>query len=187
MISNVHITQDINLQRLEELQIHLWGKIQPHGVLFVIDEFDLRIVQTSNNTKQFLGITPEEIVNLSLDDVFDSFQIEQLKTGLESNNLDFINPTKLWARVDGDNYVIFDGVFHRNSEGFLILELEPYLGLHYPASDIPLPARRLFTSNYIRLIPDAKASGVDLFPKLHPLNNEASQKVWGDSPKVRGQ
>ncbi|MDJ0845455.1 MAG: ATP-binding protein [Crocosphaera sp.] len=246
MISNANLTHDINLQKLEELQIHLWGKIQDHGVLLVLDESNLKIVQTSRNTKQFFGITPEEIINLSLDDIFDSFQIEQLKTGLESNNLDFINPTKLWARVDGDNYVIFDGVFHRNSQGYLILELEPaisqenipflsfyhlakasitqlqsnanltdfcqiivkevrkmtgfdrvmlykfdeddhgeviaedkleqlepYLGLHYPASDIPLPARRLFTSNYIRLIPDAKATGVDLFPKLYPLNNTA--------------
>ena len=246
MISNSHITQDINLKRLEELQIHLWRKIQPHGVLFVLDESNLKIVQTSSNTKQFFGIIPQEIVNLTLDDIFDSFQIEQLKIGLENNNLDFINPTKLWARVDGDNYVIFDGVFHRNGEGFLILELEPaisqenipflsfyhlakasisqlqtnanltefcqiivqevrkmtgfdrvmlykfdeddhgeviaedklaelepYLGLHYPASDIPLPARRLFSSNYIRLIPDAKATGIDLFPKLHPLNDTA--------------
>ena len=54
MISNSHITQDINLKRLEELQIHLWGKIQPHGVLFVLDESNLKIVQTSSNTKQFL-------------------------------------------------------------------------------------------------------------------------------------
>ena len=70
MISNSHITQDINLKRLEELQIHLWGKIQPHGVLFVLDESNLKIVQTSSNTKQFFGIIPQEIVNLTLDPRF---------------------------------------------------------------------------------------------------------------------
>ncbi|MEA5536553.1 ATP-binding protein [Crocosphaera sp. XPORK-15E] len=246
MIVNSDINQDINLKKLEELQIHLWGKIQAHGVLFVLEEPSLRLVQTSTNTTEVFGIAPEEIINLTLEDIFDSFQIEQLRTALESDNLDFINSTKLWARVEGDNYVIFDGVFHRNSAGFLILELEPaisqenipflsfyhlakasitqlqtnvnltefcqiivkevrkmtgfdrvmlykfdeddhgeviaedkleqlepYLGLHYPASDIPLPARRLFISNYIRLIPDVKATPVDLFPKQHPLNKTA--------------
>lgn len=145
MISNSHITQDINLKRLEELQIHLWGKIQPHGVLFVLDESNLKIVQTSSNTKQFFGIIPQEIVNLTLDDIFDSFQIEQLKIGLENNNLDFINPTKLWARVDGDNYVIFDGVFHRNGEGFLILELESsYFSRKYPLFKFLSPRESIY-------------------------------------------
>ncbi|CCQ59955.1 Phytochrome, two-component sensor histidine kinase [Crocosphaera watsonii WH 0401] len=145
MISNSHITQDINLKRLEELQIHLWGKIQPHGVLFVLDESNLKIVQTSSNTKQFFGIIPQEIVNLTLDDIFDSFQIEQLKIGLENNNLDFINPTKLWARVDGDNYVIFDGVFHRNGEGFLILELESsYFSRKYPLFKFLSPSESIY-------------------------------------------
>ena len=145
MISNSHITQDINLKRLEELQIHLWGKIQPHGVLFVLDESNLKIVQTSSNTKQFFGIIPQEIVNLTLDDIFDSFQIEQLKIGLENNNLDFINPTKLWARVDGDNYVIFDGIFHRNGEGFLILELESsYFSRKYPLFKFLSPRESIY-------------------------------------------
>lgn len=31
---------------------------------------------------------------------------------------------------------------------------EPFLGLHYPASDIPAQARRLYTSNWLRSIPD---------------------------------
>lgn len=33
-------------------------------------------------------------------------------------------------------------------------ELEPYLGLHYPASDIPAQARRLYTINHTRVIVD---------------------------------
>ena len=34
-------------------------------------------------------------------------------------------------------------------------DLETYLGLHYPASDIPAQARALFLANRIRVIPDA--------------------------------
>jgi chemotaxis family two-component system sensor kinase Cph1 len=33
-------------------------------------------------------------------------------------------------------------------------ELEPFLGLHYPASDIPAQARRLYTVNWLRFIAD---------------------------------
>ncbi len=43
-------------------------------------------------------------------------------------------------------------------------ELEPYLGLHYPESDIPKPARKLFRSNWIRIIPDTQADPVNLYP-----------------------
>ncbi len=236
-------TQDINLTKLDESPIHLWGHIQPHGVLFVLEEPNLKILQTSTNTLKFFGITPEAIIEQTLDDIFDSFQIEQVKAGLLRDNLDFINPTKLWARVNGDDYVIFDAVFHRNSVGHLILELEPatsqenipflsfyhlakasinelqsnanlrefcqiivkevrqmtgfdrvmlykfdeqnhgdviaedkldslepYLGLRFPASDIPLPARRLFCSNSIRLIPDATAKPAQLFPPNNPID-----------------
>jgi chemotaxis family two-component system sensor kinase Cph1 len=35
-------------------------------------------------------------------------------------------------------------------------DLEPFLGLHYPASDIPAQARELYERNWIRLIADAQ-------------------------------
>ena len=33
-------------------------------------------------------------------------------------------------------------------------ELEPFLGLHYPAADVPKQAKYLYTQNWLRLIPD---------------------------------
>lgn len=47
-------------------------------------------------------------------------------------------------------------------------ELNPFLGLHYPASDIPAQARRLYTVNWIRLIADIGYTPVPLFPVLDP-------------------
>ena len=41
-------------------------------------------------------------------------------------------------------------------------ELAPYLGLHYPASDIPQQARRLYLQNWLRIIPDARYTPVRL-------------------------
>ena len=41
-------------------------------------------------------------------------------------------------------------------------DLEPFLGLHYPASDIPAQARRLYTLNWLRIIPDVAYSPAKL-------------------------
>lgn len=47
-------------------------------------------------------------------------------------------------------------------------DLEPFLGLHYPASDIPEQARRLYTVNWLRLIADVAYVPVPLVPRLDP-------------------
>jgi light-regulated signal transduction histidine kinase (bacteriophytochrome) len=56
-----------------------------------------------------------------------------------------------------------DGVmaykFHEDEHGEVIAESKgsefpPYLGLHYPASDIPKQARAIFLDNWVRMIPD---------------------------------
>jgi len=47
-------------------------------------------------------------------------------------------------------------------------EMEPYLDLHYPASDIPPQARELYLKNPVRLLQDVHASPVPLVPALHP-------------------
>jgi two-component system, chemotaxis family, sensor kinase Cph1 len=51
-------------------------------------------------------------------------------------------------------------------------EMEPYMGLHFPESDIPLPARKMFVSNWIRTIPDATAEPVDIYPPLNPQTHQ---------------
>jgi chemotaxis family two-component system sensor kinase Cph1 len=41
-------------------------------------------------------------------------------------------------------------------------ELEPFLGLHYPASDIPRQARELYREQWLRIIPDARYEPVPI-------------------------
>jgi light-regulated signal transduction histidine kinase (bacteriophytochrome) len=48
--------------------------------------------------------------------------------------------------------------------------LNPFLGLHYPASDIPAQARALYEKNWIRLISDVGYTPVPLRPVEHPGN-----------------
>ena len=235
------LTETINPTSIEREPIHLYNRIQPHGVLLVLSEPELKVSQTSSNSRSLLGISPREIIGKTLEEIFDPFQIDPLKSAIENNDFDAINPSKIWARVKGDDFAVFDAIFHRNAEQMLILELEPaisyenipflrfyhlaktsidkleatrslkdfcniivkevrkmtgfdrvmlykfdeedngdviaedkieqlepYLGLRYPASDIPLPARNLLTANWIRQIPDATSEPVDLVPILHP-------------------
>ncbi|KAE8728486.1 Phytochrome A [Hibiscus syriacus] len=58
--------------------------------------------------------------------------------------------------------------FHDDDHGEVISEvtkpgLEPYLGLHYPAADIPQAARFLFMKNKVRMIVDCRAKHVKVF------------------------
>ncbi|KAI7742965.1 hypothetical protein M8C21_030247 [Ambrosia artemisiifolia] len=55
--------------------------------------------------------------------------------------------------------------FHDDDHGEVVSEirradLEPYLGLHYPATDIPQAARFLFKQNRVRIIVDCHAKSV---------------------------
>ncbi|WP_296603482.1 SpoIIE family protein phosphatase [Nocardioides sp.] len=47
-------------------------------------------------------------------------------------------------------------------------DLNPFLGLHYPATDIPAQARRLYTVNWTRLIADIGYEPVPLHPVFDP-------------------
>ncbi|MEP1077355.1 ATP-binding protein [Leptolyngbya sp. PL-A3] len=237
--------QEINLTNLKQPQINYLTKIQPHGVLLVLDEPGLRVLQVSSNTLKAFGIRPEFVLGRTLDEILDPFQVDRFKAGLAYNNLELINPTKVWVRRAGDEYSVFDAIFHRTADNTLVLELEPaltqetipflsfyhlakasiqqleatsnladfchvivrevrnvtgfdrvmlykfdddghgevvaedkidamesYLGLHYPESDIPTTARKMFLSNWIRVIPDAAADAVDLYPTTNPMTEQ---------------
>jgi light-regulated signal transduction histidine kinase (bacteriophytochrome) len=48
-------------------------------------------------------------------------------------------------------------------------DLEPFLGLHYPASDIPAQARAMYEKSWIRLISDVEYTPVPVVPTVDPL------------------
>jgi two-component system, chemotaxis family, sensor kinase Cph1 len=64
--------------------------------------------------------------------------------------------------------------FDRHDNGHVIAEdkrdgLESYLDLHYPASDIPAQARRLYTINHLRTIVDVNYTPVPIVPAISPV------------------
>ncbi|ERT09694.1 response regulator [Lyngbya aestuarii BL J] len=93
---------------------------------------------------------------------------------------DFQESTKqlVWEvkKITGyDRVMIYQ--FEEDGSGVVIAEakkeeLESYLGLHYPTSDIPVQARKLYCQNWLRLIMDINYKPVDIVPVLNPLNNQ---------------
>lgn len=69
-------------------------------------------------------------------------------------------------RVTGFDRVMvyrFDADWHGEVIGEAVREgVDRFLGLHFPASDIPAQARRLYEQNWLRLIPDVRAPAVPL-------------------------
>ena len=51
---------------------------------------------------------------------------------------------------------------------------DSFLGLHYPASDIPDPARRHFTLNVIRVIPDINAPPIPIMTRSGTVADDSS-------------
>ena len=241
MIKNSNLSPS-DLTLLKEPVINLNSQIQSHGILLVLQEPSLDILQVSRNAASILDLAVETLLEKNLEDLLDPYQIGRIKSRLAEDALDFTNPTKIWVKKTREDYVVFDAVFHRNSEGILILELEPaisednvpflsfyhlakasinklqasanledycqiiaetvrkvtefdrvmlykfdrdghgcvvaedkvesiepYLGLNFPESDIPKPARKMFLSNLIRLIQDSQEEPVDIFPVLNPV------------------
>jgi two-component system, chemotaxis family, sensor kinase Cph1 len=65
--------------------------------------------------------------------------------------------------------------FDEDGSGCVIAEVKdddllPYLGLHYPAGDIPEPARDLYNCCQLRHIPNLTAKIVELIPQENPLS-----------------
>jgi light-regulated signal transduction histidine kinase (bacteriophytochrome) len=67
--------------------------------------------------------------------------------------------------------------FDEDWNGIVIAEQKPeyltsYLGLHYPASDIPVQARQLYSQNWLRLILNADYQSAAILPLNNPLTGQ---------------
>lgn len=240
--SEIVTAQTVDLTNCDKEAIHIPGSIQPHGLLFVLEEPDLKILQVSNNTYTLIGIHSHDLLGKILEDILDLQQIQSIRKCLTSD-FESINPLKL-SIINQDRILNFDGIIHRSDDA-LILELEPsiskedsgffkfhhlvkgtitkmqnaidlhglyqsivkevrkitgfdrvmvylfdsegagtviaedkleslspYLGLHYPSSDIPQQAKQLYTLNLLRLIPDINYQPVELIPAHNPVANK---------------
>lgn len=123
MSNNSIITsKTVDLTNCNREPIHIPGSIQPHGFLLILQEPELKIIQVSENTAEFIGRHPEKLLNTYLEELLIPKQIDTIKKCLESN-FDNVNPLKLIFKKKS-KFITFDGIIHR-FDGVLFLELEP--------------------------------------------------------------
>jgi two-component system, chemotaxis family, sensor kinase Cph1 len=221
------------------------ASIQPHGVLLVLTQPEMNILQISHNSQQHLGKLPLELLGKPLssllgtsqaaavrqclsatpgitnhlklliedDKYFDAMVattpersipyshnqliILELEPSIPQSNISFadfyslardaVSQIQTQANLAEFLHVAvtaiqkitgFDRVmayrFDEDFSGSVIAEvkrsdLSSYLGLHYPATDIPQPARDLYTQCLLRYIPNLNAQLVQLIPSENPI------------------
>ena len=117
----INLTKTIDLTNCDREPIHIPGLIQPHGVLLVLQDPTLDIIQVSSNTQSILGRQPEELLGKPLSDLLDAKQIQTLRQCL-SEDFESINPLNLSVKHQNKS-LYFDGIVHR-VEAAIVLELE---------------------------------------------------------------
>ena len=230
------LTLPADLSSCESEPIHLLGGIEPNGVLLVVSEPALRILQVSSNSRLLFGVAPEDLIGTHLGDAVSPSEVDRLvsrsagdgkrryvrglRPALGETEFDalvhrrqgllmieceprsaiapdidgpdiFESLTDALAELEAPLCLVdlcqvvamrvrrltgFDRVmvyrFLKDDSGCVLSEdrredLDPYLGLRYPASDIPAQARRLYLINTLRLTTDAAARKAVLVPAMN--------------------
>ncbi|MEG4503145.1 response regulator [Microcoleus sp. F6_B4] len=232
-----------NLEECSEESVYAPGHILPHGIVLLLQEKNLNVLQVSENIEQFFGISAEELLGQPLPGLLGHGRVQEIvryrtQEQLNIHNFDLKIPLKdgqiqifrstlhqlpdeLILELEPqltieNNHAIdfyqrlqtvilnfrsaiglsdlaqtialemksltgFDRVmvyrFEADDHGVVIAEeketnLESYLGLHYPAIDIPAAARKLFYRNWVRQIPNINYTPARLIPTNHPLTDK---------------
>ncbi len=180
-----------NLSDLVELdQINLLKECLNQEDLLIVNPIELTIKSGNNQPVQFDGIVHRsdgclilelEPTNLDKGNSFFKFYhlVKIAMTKLQSaSNLAEISQiiVKEVKQITGFDRVMLYR-FDENWHGTVIAEekpeyLTPYLGLRYPASDIPTQARKLYSENWLRLIPNSDYQPVAIVPTNNPVTDE---------------
>lgn len=125
----IFYSETSGLNDSESEPIHAPSSIQTHGILFVLEEPLLKIIQVSNNTFEAIGLHPQEMLGKILDKFITTETNELIKTAL-TEELDTLNSIVLDIHTESKNKTL-NGTIHR-SNGLIIIELEPRLSTENP-------------------------------------------------------
>ncbi len=175
----------------QEISETIFNKIKtqqslyPHELSFKNQKF-LAIPHLTDNQELIIDIEPfGETVNPIL------FQEELTKILKEIKDTDPVNVmchqavSLIKDLYDYDRVMMYR--FDEEWNGEVIAEvkeekLESWLGLHYPATDIPKPARQIFLKQGVRMISDVNYQPAPLLPELNKKINLSKSELRGVSP-----
>jgi two-component system, chemotaxis family, sensor kinase Cph1 len=114
-----------------------------------------------------------------------NLHIDRLRLSTNQNDLLNACAEALGTITGFDRVMIYQ--FHDDHHGEVVAEhvregVESFLGLHYPASDIPQPARDIFLKNWIRIIPDVDYTPIELESSLPEIIDLGRALVRAVSP-----
>jgi chemotaxis family two-component system sensor kinase Cph1 len=130
-----------------------------------------------------------ELERDAADETRHSMVVREAAMALQTSRtvLDVADAAARWVRLLSgfDRVMVYR--FDEDWNGEVIAErkrddLNTFLGLHYPASDIPAQARELYRRNWLRLIPDIGYAAVPLVP---PVTHDTAQPLDLSSSTLR--
>jgi len=112
-----------DLTNCERELIHLAGSVQPHGVLLVLSEPDLVVVQASANAALLFGLPVERLLNRALSALGGNLET-RVRQLADADTL--LAPQPLQCHVlRGGQRCALEVTAHRHPGGGLVIEIEP--------------------------------------------------------------
>lgn len=161
-----------DLTNCERELIHLAGSVQPHGLLLVLTETELLVIQASANCAELLGRTVDDLLECPLAALGGNCaaQVGRLLACAElSEPIPF-----QCSMATADTSLAFEGTVFRYAPGLLILELEPVASplVQLPTAEISQELLRQGVAEAVRLFSAATSLGVladEIAKSVHDL------------------
>ena len=238
----------VDVTNCDKEPIHIIGNTQAHGSVIACDHKSFKITRCSENIKDFIGLTPEHVVDKPLSNFLEQDNINKINKLSAGEKIILSNsslggkPVLIIAHLSREEFILdiepftedidpvyfqeqltmilnelnssgsieemsdrgaslvkalfgYDRVmlykFDEEWNGEVIAEareenLESWLGLRYPATDIPKPSRDLFLKQGVRIISDVYHAPAPIYPHFSTLEREpldlSRSEVRGVSP-----
>jgi light-regulated signal transduction histidine kinase (bacteriophytochrome) len=140
-IKNIVNRDLVNLTNCESEPIHIPGSIQPHGFLVGVNKVTYLVDFCSENSADYISISPEQILGKGLSVIFPSIQIEDFTKYASADYIDTAKPFVFTL-----NEISFNTTVHESRET-LILEFEPF-----PDGTINLPNLYNQTRSFVSMM-----------------------------------
>ena len=147
-----------DLSNCERELIHLAGSVQPHGLLLVLAEPELTVLQATANTAPLLGMAPSDLFGQRLDALGGDLAARVRQHSADST---LAEPEALLARTHvGGRTACWEGAVHRVQPGRLVVELEPVPQTGAPTVDLDTPALMQLVAAAVQRFSSAASLGV---------------------------
>lgn len=180
---NTSLTQYVNEQQISSIKqkynLDISAKV-PLTISFNLENKSVPFLAIMHVKDDYIILELEQIdehfVSNSFINIYEQVKYTMANINVATSTKDICNTAiDELKKISGfDRIMIYE--FDEDWNGTVIAEtyeegLEPYLGLRFPASDIPKQARDLYFKNPYRLIPTVDYTPVKIYPVINPENH----------------